>query len=120
MFSTLRPTGRPVYPSSKNLRHTLFDWLTLLKWGYPSLALVGTHVHLTALKALARFERIFLLLDNDVAGQTAEGALVRGLGSRAVVIRLSHVKDVAELATRWDGAQAFAHTLERARVACAA
>ena len=98
----------------------VFDWLALLKWGYPALALVGTHVHLTALKALARFERIFLLLDNDVAGQTAEGALVRGLGSRAVVIRLSHVKDVAELATRWDGAQAFAHTLERSRVACAA
>jgi len=98
----------------------VFDWLTLLKWGYPALALVGTHARPEVLKALAGFERVFLLLDNDVAGQTAEGALVRALCSRAVVIRPPDVKDVAELATRWDGAQAFAHTLERSRVACAA
>jgi DNA primase len=86
----------------------VFDWLTLLNWGYPALALVGTNVRPTALKALMRFERVFLLLDSDEAGQAAAETLARTLRSRAKTVRLPGVKDVAELATLRDGRVVFA------------
>jgi len=47
----------------------VFDWLTLVSWGYPALALVGTHASPEVLKALGRFERVIVLLDGDEAGQ---------------------------------------------------
>jgi len=47
----------------------VFDWLTLLVG--LSLALVGTNVSADRQKALMKFERVFLLLSSDEAGQAA-------------------------------------------------
>jgi DNA primase len=91
----------------------VFDWLTLVQWGFPSLALVGTRVRPDALRALgARFERVYLALDADDAGGEAAAALARALGPRATMVRLPDgVKDVAELAPRPDGRALFAAAL---------
>ncbi|HZR98289.1 MAG TPA: toprim domain-containing protein, partial [Chloroflexota bacterium] len=91
----------------------VFDWLTLVQWGFPALALVGTRVRPEALRALgARFERVYLALDADDAGREAAAALAGALGPRAVTVRLpAGVKDVAELAPRSDGRAVFADAL---------
>jgi len=98
----------------------VFDWLTLLKWGYPSLALVGTHARPEVLKALAGFERVYVVFDTDQAGRLAVEELVRGIGGRAVSITLQGVKDVAELATLPDGSSRFGWVLRQAEIAQAA
>jgi DNA primase len=97
-----------------------FDWLTLRRWGYPSVALVGTHIRAVAAKALSRFERIYLALDSDEAGQTAAVELARTLGGRAVQVILPGIKDVGELALRPDGPAVFAHALQQTHRAWAA
>lgn len=91
----------------------VFDWLTLVQWGLPALALVGTHVRPEVLQALgARFQRLYLALDADQAGREATDAIVQVLGPRAVPVRLPRgVKDVAELAPRSDGRALFAGAL---------
>lgn len=95
----------------------IFDWLTLVQWGFPALALVGTHVPGPVLDALAtRFARLYLALDADDAGRAATEQIVQRLGNRAVPINLpSGVKDVAELAPRSDGRDLFARCLPTAR-----
>jgi len=98
----------------------VFDWLTLLKWGYSTLALVGTHVRPEVVKALARFERIYVVFDTDQAGQAAAEELVRGIGRRAVSLTLQGVKDVAELAMLPDGSSRFGWVLRQADIAHAA
>ena len=95
------------------LTEGVFDWLALRSWGYPALALVGTHVRAAALRALARFERIYLLLDNDDAGRAATSELVRTLGQRAVPVSLPGAKDVAELAARPTGRALFGAVARR-------
>ncbi len=90
----------------------VFDWLALLKWGYPALALVGTHVRPAAVSALSGFERVYLLLDNDEAGQAAAEGLAQVLQGRGVTMTLPGVKDVAELATRGDGRRILARALQ--------
>jgi DNA primase len=90
-----------------------FDWLTLRRWSYPAMALVGTHVRPEALASLARFERICLVLDTDQAGQAAAAELVRTLGERAVSVVLPLVKDVSELGRQPDGSAIFAQTLRQ-------
>lgn len=89
------------------LTEGVFDWLALRSWGYPALALVGTHVRAAALEALARFERIYLLLDSDDAGRAATAELARTLGQRAMPVALPGAKDVAELAARPEGRALF-------------
>lgn len=84
-----------------------FDWLALRSWGLPALALVGTHARREALAALARFPRVYLALDGDAAGREATVALRGLLGARAVPVTLPGVKDVADLALRPDGRDAF-------------
>jgi DNA primase len=102
----------------------VFDWLTLVQWGFPALALVGTRVRPEVLRALgARFERVYLALDADDAGREAAAALAGALGPRAATVRLPDgVKDVAELSPRPDGRAVFADALwpeEPARAAAA-
>ena len=96
-----------------------FDWLALTAWGYPALALGGTHPPGAARSALlaflARRERVFLALDQDGAGREATAALLAALGPRAVDVPLPGVKDVAELATSPDGRAAFRDALHLAR-----
>jgi DNA primase len=89
----------------------VFDWLALLSWGYPALALVGTHVPRAALKDLGRFERVFLVLDNDEVGRAAAHDLSQALSNPAVIVTLPGVKDVAELATAPDGRHIFSRAV---------
>jgi DNA primase len=98
----------------------VFDWLTLLNWGYPVLALVGTRVGSQAVAALAHFDRVYLLLDNDEAGRDAAVTLVSILGSRAVTVRLPGVKDVADLATVPKGREIFSRAIGQSNLARAA
>jgi DNA primase len=98
----------------------VFDWLTLLSWNYPALALVGTHARPTDVKALTWFDRVFLVLDNDEAGRTAAATLASTLGSRAVIVSLPRVKDVAELATVPEGRDIFARAISQDNLARAA
>ncbi len=85
------------------LTEGVFDWLALVAWGLPALALVGTYARTEALRALARFERIYLALDADDAGRQATAAVAGVLGGRAVSVTLPGVKDVSELAALPNG-----------------
>ena len=98
----------------------VFDYLALRSWGYPALAMVGTHVRPAALDALKRFERIYLVLDTDEAGQKASRELALVLGSRATEVILPGVKDVAELAPKPDGRAILARALHQWEGAVAA
>jgi len=89
-----------------------FDWLTLQQWGVPSLALLGTHVRPATLEALRRFDRVYLTLDSDAAGREATDRIARALGPVALPVALTGVKDVAELATKRDGAAYFRHAID--------
>jgi DNA primase len=98
-----------------------FDWLVLRQWGYPALALVGTHARPELLRSLERFVHIALVLDNDRAGQAATLELQQVLAPRADHIALpTGVKDVAELALRRDGQAIFARAVQQALPARAA
>ena len=66
----------------------VFDLLTLWSWHLPAVALVGTHVRAPVLDAFARFERVYLVLDNDCGGtgslgQAPEGDRPEGEGGQA-------------------------------------
>lgn len=98
----------------------VFDYLVLRSWGYPALALVGTHVRPAALDALKRFECVYLVLDTDDAGRKASGELAQVLGSRATEVILPGVKDVADLALRPDGHTIFARALHQSEGTLAA
>lgn len=101
----------------------VFDWLTLVQWGFPALALVGTRVRPEVLRALdSRFGRLYLALDADPAGHEATDEIVRTLGTRAVPLAMpSGAKDVADLAPALDGrvrfVRAFSDESDLARVA---
>jgi DNA primase len=97
----------------------VFDWLTLVQWGFPALALVGTRARPDVLRALdTRFRRLYLALDADEAGQEAAAAIEEALGPQAVRVRLpAGVKDVAELASRPNGRASFAGALRQAQTA---
>lgn len=91
------------------------DRLALSGWGLPALALAGTHARREALGALARFRRVFLILDADDAGRAATAALQQELGTRAVPVPLpGGAKDVADLALQPDGRAAFLRALAAA------
>jgi DNA primase len=90
----------------------VFDWLTLRRWGYPAVALVGTHARTDMLERLRGFKRAYLVFDQDDAGLEATMRLLDALGSAAIPVALPDgVKDVAELAPRTDGQAVFASTL---------
>lgn len=101
----------------------VFDFLTLRSWDLPALALAGTHVRAAALEALGRFERVYLVLDNDLAGREASATLQQALGDRARVIALPGVpgvEDVADLAPLPGGRLIFAEALVEAELPLAA
>ncbi len=91
-----------------------FDRLTLGRWGLPAVALAGTRAAPGVLADLAAFPRIYLVLDADEAGREATTRLAKALGSRATPVMLPHVKDVADLGRRPDGATVFRRAVERA------
>jgi len=90
----------------------VFDLLTLRNWGYPAVALVGTHTRADIVDQLRSFQRVYLVLDQDDAGLEATLKLVDSLGPTAVPVALPDgFKDVAELAPRADGHELFAGAL---------
>lgn len=92
----------------------VFDRLTLARWGFPALALAGTHARPDTLAFLTRFPRVRLLMDADAAGRDATAALRAALGPRASSVVLPGVKDVADLGRRADGASIFRQAVARA------
>ena len=90
----------------------VFDLLALRMWGYPVVALVGTHTRPDLLERLRTFRRTYLVLDSDDAGVEATLKLAEELGELAVPVALPEgIKDVAELAVRPDGQPVFAKAL---------
>ena len=97
----------------------VFDVLALRRWGFPAVAILGTHVSHDVMDQLRTFKRVYLVLDQDDAGVEATLRLSRELGPIAVPVTLPEgSKDVAELAIREDGLGLFsAALLESAVVA---
>lgn len=92
-----------------------FDWLTLLSWGLPACALLGTQPGERSLRLLGRARSVVLVLDGDEPGRTATAALADALGDRALVVELPQgVKDVNELSRGEDGREAFFRQLAAA------
>ena len=90
-----------------------FDWLTAVHWGLPAVALLGTHVSRSTERALARFRRVYLVLDGDAAGRRATAALMSALGARAIPVELpSGVHDLNDLGRAPGGREAFQRCLE--------
>ena len=90
----------------------VFDVLTLRRWGYPAVALLGTHARPDILEQLRRFRRIYLVLDQDDGGVEATLRLADLLGAAAIPVALPDgTKDVAQLAPRPDGQMVFASAL---------
>ena len=90
----------------------VFDVLMLRRWGYPAVALVGTHTRPDIVEQLRGFQRLYLVLDQDDAGLEATLRLAHALGSAAIPVALPDgIKDVAELAPRADGRAVFARAL---------
>jgi len=76
------------------------DLLTLQQWGVPGLALCGTGCSPTTLQLLGQWERLYAVLDADVAGQEATTRLTEAFGSRVVPVQLPPgVNDPADLAS---------------------
>ena len=90
----------------------LFGYLTLRRWRYPALGLLGTHVRPEVVQALMRFERLYLLMDDDEPGRAAAALLVAALAPRAVPVTVPGVVDLDELGPRPDGRTRFARALE--------
>jgi DNA primase len=93
----------------------VFDWLTLVQWEFPAVALLGTRIPRHTVDALRRFGCVYIALDSDDAGRRASAELASALGSRAVIVALpSGVQDVNDLGRSSSGRQAFERCLELA------
>ncbi len=58
----------------------LFDFLVLRTWGYPAVALMGTHASAAVLEQLRAFQRVYVALDQDDAGIEATRRLEQAIG----------------------------------------
>ncbi|MGD9957122.1 MAG: CHC2 zinc finger domain-containing protein [Candidatus Nanopelagicales bacterium] len=93
-----------------------FDWLTLVGWGLPACALLGTQPGARTLRLLGRARSVVLVLDGDEPGRVAAAQLAQVLGDRASVIELpAGVKDVNQLAQQVDGRETFFRLLDQAQ-----
>jgi DNA primase len=92
------------------------DWLTLVQWGYPSVALLGSHLKQEQIGELAAAERIFIVTDSDEPGRKSARQLAETFGKRArIVPPLPQVKDVNELAMQPNGQALFAQIVQSAQ-----
>lgn len=90
------------------------DWLTLVQWGYPAVALLGSHLKAEQISALADAERIFIVTDSDEPGRRSARRLAETFGERARIIPpLPNVKDVNELARHPEGHRIFIQLASR-------
>lgn len=93
-----------------------FDWLTLVGWGLPACALLGTQSGARTLRLLDRAHSVVLVLDGDEPGRAAAAQLAEALGTRASVIELpAGVKDVNQLAQQAAGRETFFRLLDQAQ-----
>jgi DNA primase len=92
------------------------DWLTLVEWGYPTVALLGSHLKHEQISEIADAERIFIATDSDEPGRKSARQLAELLGKRArIVPPLPNAKDVNELAMKQNGQAVFARLVEQSR-----
>jgi DNA primase len=90
------------------------DWLTLVQWGYPAIALLGSHLKHEQVGAMADAERIFIVTDSDEPGRKSARQLAETFGRRArIVPPLPDAKDVNELAMRTGGREIFARLIDQ-------
>jgi len=84
------------------------DLLALRLWGVPGLALIGSAIPPDKLALLDRFERLYLALDQDLAGESGAARLAAHFGDRVVRVPLpTGVKDVGDLARLPNGDDLF-------------
>ncbi|MBK8990133.1 MAG: toprim domain-containing protein [Chloroflexi bacterium] len=62
------------------------DALTLAQWNAPAVALAGASANDKLLKQLGRFDRVYVALDNDQAGQRGGIELARRLGPTTRIV----------------------------------
>lgn len=116
------PGPRPLLGLERIIGHAavigtegVFDWLTLIGWGLPTFATVGTALALGAREELAALPAscaIYLAFDRDPPGREAARHLSTRLRQRVLVVQLpSGVKDVNELAQHPDGEARFRECL---------
>jgi DNA primase len=92
------------------------DWLTLVQWGYPAVALLGSHLKQDQISEIADAERIFICTDSDEPGRRSAGRLAEIFGKRACIVPpLPNAKDVNELAMRPRAHETFADLVQQAR-----
>ncbi len=85
-----------------------FDWLTLLSWGYPARALLGSHLKREHERELDSLKRVYLVLDNDTEGRKATDELAQRFSQRTIQVVLPlGIKDVNELGQRPNGRELF-------------
>ena len=90
------------------------DWLTLVKWGYPAIALLGSHLKQDQISEIADAECIFIVTDSDEPGRKCAHQLAETFGKRArIVPPLPNVKDVNELAMQPQGQAIFAELVQQ-------
>jgi DNA primase len=93
-----------------------FDWLTLAQWGYPAIALLGSHLKQEQISEIADAEHIFIVTDSDEPGRRSARQLAATFGKRArTVPPLPNAKDVNELAMRPHAQEIFAALVQRAK-----
>ncbi|GMU39441.1 MAG: hypothetical protein AMXMBFR23_03070 [Chloroflexota bacterium] len=92
-----------------------FDWLTLVGWGLPACALLGTQPGRGVERLLDRARSVVLVLDADDPGRAAAASFAESMGGRVLVLDLpGDVKDVSELGARPGGREAFFRALDAA------
>ncbi len=90
----------------------IFDLLTLVQWGYPAVALLGSHMKTEWKEELAFADRVFIVTDSDEAGRAAARRLAEIFRERAIIVPpLPQAKDVNELAMQPDGQRVFEELL---------
>jgi DNA primase len=86
-----------------------FDWLTLLHWGYPTLALMGSHVKDELIDELHGAVRIYVVTHPDEAGLRVASQLAEMFAKRTFILPpLPNAKDPNELAQQPHGRETFA------------
>ena len=86
-----------------------FDRLTLIKWGYAAVALLGSHLKSELAQDLVTAERIYIVTDSDKPGRESAAKLAEIFGARARIVPcLPNAKDVNELAARPHAREIFA------------
>ena len=122
-FQTL-PGPKPVLglgrlgpaPRQAVLTEGLFDWLTLVEWGLPAAAVLGTQGLDRVAAALRPCPKVVLAFDADDAGRAAAAQLTERLGQRTTTIAFPPgVSDVADLVTRPDARAVFRRRLAEAQ-----